>query len=132
MSSLSKMHIEFLTALSKTNSKYSVFNTCPTPLYNRISHITLALKKTYLKIRFNKVFEYLPKKTFWVVSRPGPQTSTSIALTWILCKLGKQYLVKNFTLPWESNPGPSPIRGGTATLIESVGLKKKLVATKSK
>ena len=63
-------------------------------------------------------------KLFWVVSRPGPQTSTSRALTWIQCKLGKQYLVKKCTLPWESNPGPTPIRGDTATLIASVGLKK--------
>ena len=68
---------------------------------------------------------------FWVVSRPGPQTSTSRALTWIQCKLGKQYLVKKCTLPWESNPGPTPIRGDTATLIASVGLKK-LVAIRHK
>ena len=33
-------------------------------------------------------------------------------------------MVKKFTLPWESNPGPTPIRGDTATLIASVGLKK--------
>ena len=52
------------------------------------------------------------------------QSPTSRALTWIQCKLGKQYLVKKFTLPWESNPGPTPIRGDTATLIASVGLKK--------
>ena len=43
-------------------------------------------------------------KLFWVVSRPGPQASTSGALTWIQCKLGKQYLWKKVTLPWESNP----------------------------
>ena len=24
---------------------------------------------------------------------------------WIQCKLGKQYLLKKITLPWESNPG---------------------------
>ena len=30
---------------------------------------------------------------------------------WIQCKLGKQYLLKKITLPWESNPGPTPIRG---------------------
>ena len=59
------------------------------------------------------------------MSRPGPQTSTSRALTWIQCKLGKQYLVKKCTLPWESNPGPTPIRGDTATLVASVGFKKK-------
>ena len=64
------------------------------------------------------------EKHFWVVSRPGPQTSTSRALTWIQCKLGKQYLVKKCTLPWESNPGPTPVRGDPATLIASVGLKK--------
>ena len=38
------------------------------------------------------------KHLFWVVSRLGPQNSTSRALTWIQCKLGKQYLVKKFTL----------------------------------
>ena len=30
---------------------------------------------------------------------------------WIQYKLGKQYLLKKITLPWESNPGPIPIRG---------------------
>ena len=58
------------------------------------------------------------EKLFWMVSRPGLQPCTSRALTWIQCKLGKQYLVKKFTLPWESNPGPTPIRGELATLIE--------------
>ena len=43
---------------------------------------------------------------------------------WIQCKLGKQYLWKKVTLPWESNPGPTPIRGDPATLVASVGLKK--------
>jgi len=57
------------------------------------------------------------------VSRPGLQPSTSRALSWIQCKLGKQYLEKKFTLPWESNPGPTPIRGGPATILASVGLK---------
>ena len=66
-------------------------------------------------------------KLLWVVSRPGPQISTSRALTWIQRKLGKQYSVKKFTLPWESNPGPTPIRGELATLIVSVGLKINLV-----
>ena len=42
---------------------------------------------------------------------------------WIQCKLGKQYLLKKFTLTWESNPGPTPIRGDPATLVASVGLK---------
>ena len=60
---------------------------------------------------------------FWVVSRPGDQSSTSRALTWIQCKLGKQYLVKKFILPWESNPGPTPIWGGPASILASVGLK---------
>ena len=59
-----------------------------------------------------------------MLSRPGPQSSTSRALTWIQCKLGKQYLEKKFTLPWESNPGPTPNRGDLATLVASVGLKK--------
>ena len=35
------------------------------------------------------------------MGRPGPQTFTSRALTWIQCKLGKAV-----TLPWESNPEP--------------------------
>ena len=52
-----------------------------------------------------------------VVDSISSQSSTSKVLTWIQCKLGKQYLVKKVTLPWESNPGPTPIRGGTATLI---------------
>ena len=43
---------------------------------------------------------------------------------WIQYKLGKQYLLKKITLPWESNPGPTPIRGDPATLVASVGLKK--------
>ena len=43
---------------------------------------------------------------------------------WVQCKLGKQYLEKKFTLPWESNPGPTPNRGDLATLVASVGLKK--------
>ena len=42
---------------------------------------------------------------------------------WIQYKLGKQYLVKKITLPWESNPGPTPIRGGPVTIIASAGLK---------
>ena len=41
---------------------------------------------------------------------------------WVQCKLGKQYLEKKFTLPWESNPGPTPNRGDLATLVASVGL----------
>ena len=56
----------------------------------------------------------------WWWTGTNSQSSTSKALTWIRCKLGKQYLVKKFTLPWESNPGPTPIRGDTATLIASV------------
>ena len=44
---------------------------------------------------------------------------------WIQYKLGKQYLwEKKVTQPWESNPGPTPIRGELATIIVSVGLKK--------
>ena len=57
---------------------------------------------------------------------PGPQSSTTRTLAWIQCKLGRQYLVKKFTLPWESNPGPTPNRGDLATLVASVGLKKNL------
>ena len=34
------------------------------------------------------------------------QSSTSIALPWIQCKLGKQYLLNKVTPPWESNPEP--------------------------
>ena len=43
---------------------------------------------------------------------------------WIQYELGKQYLWKKVTQPWESNPGPTPIRGELATIIVSVGLKK--------
>ena len=32
---------------------------------------------------------------------------------------------RKVTQPWESNPGPTPIRGELATLIMSVGLKKR-------
>ena len=53
----------------------------------------------------------------------GGQITKPRMTQWIQYKLGKQYLIKKFTLPWESNPGPTPIRGGTATLIASVGLK---------
>ena len=34
------------------------------------------------------------------------QSSTSIVLPWIQCKLGKQYLLNKVTPPWESNPEP--------------------------
>ena len=47
-----------------------------------------------------------------------------IMAQWIQYKLGKQYLWNKVTLPWESNPGPTPIRGDLATIIVSVGLKK--------
>ncbi len=64
------------------------------------------------------------EKTFgWWWTGTNSQSSTSRALTWIQCKLGKQYLEKKFTLPWESNPGPTPNRGDLATLVASVGLK---------
>ena len=69
-------------------------------------------------------FKDLQSLLFWVVSGPGPQVSTSQALPWIQRKLGKQYLRNKVTLPWESNPGPTPIRGDIATIIVSVGLKK--------
>ena len=39
-------------------------------------------------------------------------------------QVGKAVFGKKITLPWESNPGPTPIRGGPATLIAFVGLKK--------
>ena len=66
--------------------------------------------------------------TCWWWTGTNSQSSTSRALTWIQCKLGKQYLLKKFTLPWESNPGPTPNRGDLATLVASVGLKKLRVA----
>ena len=47
---------------------------------------------------------------------------------WIQYKLGKQYLWNKVTLPWESDPRPTPIRGDVATIIVSVGLKKTHVA----
>ena len=40
-----------------------------------------------------------------------------------MTQVGKAVFVK-VTQPWESNPGPTPIRGELATLIVSVGLKK--------
>ena len=40
---------------------------------------------------------------------------------WIQYKLGKRYLLKKMTLHWESNPVPTPIRGGPVTIIASVG-----------
>ena len=43
---------------------------------------------------------------------------------WIQYKLGMQYLWNKVTLPWESIPGPTPVRGDLATIIVSVGLKK--------
>ena len=39
------------------------------------------------------------------------RSSTSIALPWILCELGKQHLLNKVTLLWESNPWPFPIQG---------------------
>ena len=36
---------------------------------------------------------------------------------WIQCKLGKQYLLKENYTTWESNQGPTPIRGGPVTII---------------
>ena len=80
----------------------------------------------FVEKKLEKIFNFFPPlpfstksqrnrgfifKLFWVMSRPGPQASTSRALTWIQCKLGKQYLLKKVTLPWESNPEPTPIRG---------------------
>ena len=38
-------------------------------------------------------------------------------------QVGKAVFVKEITLPWESNPGPTPNRGDLATLVASVGLK---------
>ena len=46
----------------------------------------------------------------WWWTGTNSQSSTSKALTWIQCKLGKQYLVKKFTLP-------SPSCGVVAVLI---------------
>ena len=55
----------------------------------------------------------------WWWTGTNSQSSTSKALTWIQCKLGKQYLVKKFTLPWESNPGPfsNPGRCGNPSSV---------------
>ena len=55
----------------------------------------------------------------WWWTGTNSQSSTSKALTWIRCKLGKQYLVKKFTLPWESNPGPfsNPGRCGNPSSV---------------
>ena len=84
----------------------------------RVFFLLLLPKKFYDgKIPTKKV------KLFWMVSRHGLQPLASRALSWIQCKLGKQYLVMRFTLPWESNPGPfsNPGRCGNPS---SVGLKK--------
>ena len=43
-------------------------------------------------------------------------------------QVGKAVFVKEITLPWESNPGPTPNRGDLATLVASVGLKNLCVA----
>ena len=59
------------------------------------------------------------------MSRPGPQSSTPRALTWIQCKVGKQYLEKKFTLPWESNPGPTPIQNCSSLLPRIVSCPAK-------
>ena len=64
--------------------------------------------------------------TLWWWTGTNSQSSTSRALTWIQGKLGKHYLLKKFTLPWESNPGPTPIRGDPATLVASVGSNWKI------
>ena len=34
-----------------------------------------------------------------------------------LIQVGKAVFRKEITLPWESNPGPSPIRGGPVTIL---------------
>ena len=61
---------------------------------------------------------------FLVETGTNSQSFTSIVLPWIQCKLGKQYLLNKVTLPWESNPGPSPIRGVIVAIIVSVGFNK--------
>ena len=39
-------------------------------------------------------------------------------------QVGKAVFGKEIQTPWETNPEPSPIRGGPATILASVGLKK--------
>ena len=70
----------------------------------------------------------------WWWTGTNSQSSTSKALTWIRCKLGKQYLVKKFTLPWESNPGPFSNPGRCGNPSSVCWVKKNLwpFATKSK
>ena len=53
--------------------------------------VTVNVTVTLVRAIFQKM-RNLGIFLFWVVSRPGPQASTSGALTWIQCKLGKQYL----------------------------------------
>ena len=71
-------------------------------------------KTLKLKIKSSKLFCFC-----WWWTGTNSQSSTSKALTWIRCKLGKQYLVKKFTLPWESNPGPfsNPGRCGNPSSV---------------
>ena len=46
------------------------------------------------------------KSWTWVLEWMAESLHQGLA-QWIQCKLGKQYLWKKVTLPWESNPGPN-------------------------
>ena len=49
-------------------------------------------------------FHFISQCWWWTGT--NSQSSTSRALAWIHCKLGKQYLLNKVTPPWESNPEP--------------------------
>ena len=111
------IHSSFNTIFNKKNLiKFSIIF-----LTSYIFHPSFQIVISPLHLSCSCTLSLFMASLFWMLSRPGPQSSTSRALTWIQCKLGKQYLEKKFTLPWESNPGPTPNRGDLATLVASVG-----------
>ena len=65
------------------------------------------------EVSFNHIFYFWTWLLEWMAESLHPGRMTQ----WIQYKLGKQYLwEKKVTQPWESNPGPTPIRGELATL----------------
>ena len=72
--------------------------------------------KNFPKVLFSAVFDsgisinsknkFVYKSFLGCWTGTNSQSSTSIALPWIQCKLGKQYLLNKVTPPWESNPEP--------------------------
>ena len=72
--------------------------------------------KNFPKVLFSAVFDsgisinsknkFVYKSFLGCWTGTNSQSSTSIVLPWIQCKLGKQYLLNKVTPPWESNPEP--------------------------